>query len=213
MKRMNRGMTGVTAALLCLLALPVAASAQDDLPNFAGRWKLNKARCMPIQQTGEMTGGVAGVAVRMDITQEGNKLTIERRNELSRGARNESVEVFAIDGEPWPQETVSGEMTITAEWKNNTVVLTRTITMSQGGRETQMTQTEMWQYVEQDGKVGMAINIQPTQRAMPGAQGAQPGGAPPGGRSMGGRMGGRSRGGADSNRLQNIILVYELRKR
>ncbi len=149
----------------------------------------------------------------MDITQEGNKLTIERRNELDRGVRNESIEVFAIDGEPWPQETVSGEMTITAEWKNNTVVITRTITMSQGGRETQMTQTEMWQYAEQDGKIGMAMNIQPPQRAMPSTQGGQPGGAPPGaGGRMGGRMGGRG-GGASGSGLQNVILIYELRKR
>ncbi len=205
----NRKGIELAAAFLCLLVLPVAASAQDDLPNFAGRWNLNKARCLPVQETGRMSGGVAGVAVRMDITQEGNKLTIERRNELDRGVRNESIEIFAIDGEPWPQETVSGEMTITAEWKNNTVVITRTITMSQGGRETQMTQTEMWQYAEQDGKIGMAMNIQPPQRAMPTAQGGQPGSA---GRT-GGRMGGGRSGGATGSGLQNVILIYELRKR
>ncbi len=38
----NRKGIGLAAAFLCLLVLPVAASAQDDLPNFAGRWNLNK---------------------------------------------------------------------------------------------------------------------------------------------------------------------------
>ncbi|MFC1628213.1 hypothetical protein ACFL3H_03770 [Gemmatimonadota bacterium] len=198
----DRKAIGLTTALLALLVLPGIAAAQADLPDFAGRWNLNKERCIPIQATGQMSGGVAGVAIRMDITQEGNKLTVERRNELRGGVRNESTEVFAIDGEPWPQETVSGEMTITAEWKNNSVIVTRTITTSQGGRESQMTQTEMWQYVEQGDMVGMAINIQPAQRAMPG--GAQPGG----GRAMGG-----GRGGGGSAGIQNIILVYELRRR
>lgn len=205
----------LTLALPFLLMAAGSASAQEELPDLQGRWILVKERCVPPQQTGRMRGGLTGVPVRMDITMEGNQVTIERRNELSRGARNETTEVFAIDGEPWPQEVDEGEMTITAEWKNGTIFITRTITTTRGERQMQTNQTEMWQYVEQDGQVGMAINIQPPERAMPeGAAGARPGATPPGGDGRrGGRMGGRGGRGGGGSALQNIILVFDLRRR
>jgi hypothetical protein len=209
MRSTNRMRTVITGALLCILVVPGFVSAQDDLPNLQGRWTIVRDRCIPPQMTQHTQGGMTGVPIRMDIEMEGNKVTIERRNELRGGARNEFTEVFAIDGEPWPQEFDGGDMTITAEWKNDTIVLTRAMTTTMGERQMQTTQTEMWSYVEQDGQVGMAISIQPSQRAMPGAAA---GGARPGGSRTGGKPGGGGRGGATTG-VSNIILVFELKKR
>jgi len=202
----------IVGVLLCLLAVPAIISAQDVLPNLQGRWNIAREKCIPPQMTQHTQGGITGVPIRMDIEMEGNKVTIERRNELRGGARNENTEVFTIDGEPWPQEFAGGDMTITAEWKNNTIVLTRAMTTTMGERQMQTTQVEMWSYVEQEGKVGMVISIQPSERAMPGAQS---GGARPGGTRPGGRMGGRPGGGrgATPGAVANILLVYELKRR
>lgn len=203
MTRSNRVFCGTLLFLFCLVALPASATAQ--LPDFSGRWVLNKNRSVPPLTTGQMRGGMMGVPLHMTITQNGDTLTIESRNELQRGARTEFKQRFAIDGKSWPVETESGEMTVTAEWKNNTLTITRTIMMEMRGQSRPMTQTEMWQVAESDGKIGMAVVIKPSQMGATGG-----GGQPQTGRNMGGRnMGGRSSGGG----LTNIILVYDLRRR
>ncbi len=76
MRGTNRMKAVITGGLLCLMSVPGLVSAQEDVPNIQGRWILNKLRCLPVQNTGKMRGGMTGVPLRMDITVEGNKVTM-----------------------------------------------------------------------------------------------------------------------------------------
>ena len=101
----------------------------------------------------------SGITIDMTITHEENSLTIARVIESRGGARDRSTETFTTDGEPNVIETDTGEITITAKWMRNSLIVDRSQTMDMGGREMTMTTTET--YTMNDEGTWMMVFIQP----------------------------------------------------
>ena len=154
------------SALFLLLCLPAIAGAQT--PDLSGRWILQKDNSIIPQGGGGGGrggrgggGGMAGsgLTVDMTITHEENTLSIARVIESRGGARDRTTDTFTTDGEPNVIETEAGEITITAKWMRNSLIVDRSQTMGTGGREMTMTTTETYT-LNEDG-TWMMIFIQP----------------------------------------------------
>ncbi len=114
-----------------------------------------------------MTMASSGLTIDMRITHEENSLTIARVIESRGGARDRTTETFTTDGEPNVIETDAGEITITAKWMRNSLIVDRSQTMEMRGREMTMTTTET--YTQNEDATRMMVFIQP-----PSMGGSQP---------------------------------------
>ena len=158
------------SALLLLLCLPALAGAQT--PDLSGRWILRKDNSIIPQGAGGGGGGrggrgggggmgmaSSGLTIDMTITHEENSLSIARVIESRGGARDRTTETFTTDGEPNVTETEAGNITITAKWMRNSLIVERSQTMDMRGREMVMTTSETYT-LNEDG-TWMMVFIQP----------------------------------------------------
>ena len=178
MIRVIRKLSLPLSALLLLLCLPALAGAQT--PDLSGRWILRKDNSIIPQGTGGGGGGrggrggggmtpgaSSGLTIDMRITHEENSLTIARVIESRGGARDRTTETFTTDGESNVIETDAGEITITAKWMRNSLIVDRSLTMEMRGREMTMTTTET--YTMNEEGTWMMVFVQP-----PSMGGTQP---------------------------------------
>ncbi len=177
MNQVIRKLSLPSSVLFLLLCLPAPAGAQT--PDLSGRWILQKDNSIIPQGTGGggsrggrgsmRSMGVAGSGLTIDmrITHEENSITIARVIEGRRGDRTRTAETFTTDGEPYVIETDAGEITITAKWMRNSLVVDRSQTMDMRGREMTLKTTETYT-LNEDG-TWMMVFIQP-----PSMGGTQP---------------------------------------
>lgn len=150
-------------SLLCISILPALAGAQT--PDISGKWVLKKDRSIIPQSGGGGRmrggggGGVASLTIQMTITVEEDTMTIARVDEGPRGDRERYTEIFTTDGEPTTIETRSGETTIKAEWKRNSLIVERSQTREMRDRSMTITTTETYT-MNEDG-TWMMVFVQP----------------------------------------------------
>jgi len=112
----------LTVALIALLmAQPAVLCQAQENPDITGHWVLNRDRSI-------MGSGRVPISLTIDktIEFEEGKYTFKVVNETSRGGRERYEEVFAADGQPHVVELETGNLTVTAEWKYNSLMVTRT---------------------------------------------------------------------------------------
>ena len=130
MSRSTRFFFAPLAFLLCILLIPDLAAAQTD---FSGTWAYNQSKS---DQPGGGGGGrgrmMGGGTSDMVITQEGNTITIKTTGRDREGNEQERIETIIVDGEPHEVSTGRRTSTVTATWKNGSLVVVSTSSMQQG---------------------------------------------------------------------------------
>jgi hypothetical protein len=128
MSRSTRFFFGPLAFLLCMLLIPDLAAAQTD---FSGTWAYNQSKS---DQPGGGGGGrmIGGGTSDMVITQDGNTITIKTTRVGRDGTEQEQITTYIVDGEPHEVSSGRGTSTVTATWKDGTLVATSTRSTQRG---------------------------------------------------------------------------------
>lgn len=133
----TRPWLGPSLSLLLIFALPTITGAQT--PDLAGTWTLNTEKSeLPkppegARRGGGMMRGDAGVPGRLVITVDGDRITITRPMRTRQG-EGEQVWSFAADGKPHAQESRFGSASITASWKEGTLIIVQKTEFERQGR-------------------------------------------------------------------------------
>src|SRR5690349_10055529 len=129
-------------ALVSMLVLSAASSAQGTHPDFSGMWILDTAKSQ---------APMLPKAAQLFVSQADNLLSVEHTVTNTPGATQVNKLIYHIDGSPSKNTTpvangASIEFNTTTEWSGRTLVLTTTSDFSGG-----LKQVERWT-LSPDGK-------------------------------------------------------------
>jgi hypothetical protein len=135
-------------ALLIVLLFAVSfLFAAGEKANFAGTWTLNE------EKTNLGEGGRWMLTTKMIVTQEENKMTLERVIKRRSGEESTVTEVLTLDGKECQNNLENRQKTSTAVWSadgKNLTVSSKTV-FEREGNKMEMTSVEIWKYSD-DGK-------------------------------------------------------------
>ena len=130
MSRSNRFLFAPLSLLLCILLIPDQAAAQTD---FSGTWAYNQEKSDQPPGGGGGRGRMMGGGTSdMVITQEGNTITIKTTRRDREGNELEQITTYTADGKPHEVDTGRGTSTVTASWKNGSLVVVSTMSTQRG---------------------------------------------------------------------------------
>jgi hypothetical protein len=124
---MRRAAVLMSAAALVLFTAGLSAQGK---PNFAGKWTPDtekNAAAMGGGGGGGRGGRMGGGGGEMTITQDANKLTIERT-----GGRGAQTSTYTLDGSEQTVQMGQAEGKVKASWEGNTIVIETTIDRGNG---------------------------------------------------------------------------------
>jgi hypothetical protein len=140
--------------IVAFLLMPFNVNGQGGKANFAGTWALNAEKSnfgqppqgqgQPPQGQGQRMGG--GMGQNFTVTQEANKLTVERTRQGQDGQTQKITSVYSLDGKESVNTTGRGESKSTANWaadgKSLTIVTNSTFDMN--GETRTIKSTQVW---------------------------------------------------------------------
>ncbi len=133
-------------AAICLI-LPLQASSLKDDTDFSGTWTLNDSKS-------NLAGRGFGIAKKLDITQDGNTLTIVRTLENRDGDERTMTNTYTIGGKENDTSFGRRNSTTVLNWSDDGKALTFTTnsTFNRNGQNYEAKSTEVWTLGD-DGKI------------------------------------------------------------
>ena len=147
--------------LMAAVILLICGGSINAQENFAGKWAFNESKSTLAQAGGGggqgMRGGMRMGASEMNITQQGNNLTVERTRQGRDGAPVVSTEKFDLAGKATENQMMNNTRKSTVTWSSDKKVMTisSTMTMNMQGQTGEMTSREIWKLT--DGGKALAI--------------------------------------------------------
>jgi hypothetical protein len=139
-------MRSITLVIILLFAVSflTAAGSKTD---FSGTWTLNQ------EKTNLGEGGGWMLTTKMTVTQEANKLSVERLIKRRSGEESTVTEVYTLDGKECQNNQENRQKTSTVVWSadgKNLTVSSKSV-FEREGNKMEMTSVEIWKYSD-DGK-------------------------------------------------------------
>ena len=141
------------------LSLPLKASTAPGTVNFSGQWTLNDSKS-------DLGGGGFGIGKKLNITQDGNNLTIERTVANRNGEERTMTGKYTLDGKEsnnsMGNRTSKSVLTWSADGK--TLTITTNTTFERNGQSMTSKNVEVWTL----GNGGNTLNIDHTMKSSRG---------------------------------------------
>jgi hypothetical protein len=163
------------SALLMMAAaiMMISAGAINAQENFAGKWTFNESKSnlgqAPAgggggQGQAQGRGGFRMGASEMDITQQGNTLSVARTRQGRDGQSTVTTEKYDLTGKVSENPAMNNTRKSTVTWSADKKVMTiaSTTTLSMQGQTRDMKSTEVWK-LSDGGKVLTIESINTTQ--------------------------------------------------
>jgi hypothetical protein len=150
--------------LMAAVILLICGGSINAQENFSGKWAFNESKSTLGQPAGGggggqgMRGGMRMGASEMNITQQGNNLSVERTRQGRDGAPTVTTEKFDLAGKATENQMMNNTRKSTVTWSADKKVMTisSTMTMNMQGQTREMTTREIWKLT--DG--GKALTIE-----------------------------------------------------
>ncbi len=145
-----RSTTLLIVVSFMLISISVVIGA--DQINFSGKWILNGEK----STLGE--GGRAMLANQMTVTQNENKMSLERLTKRRNGEEMTSKEDLTLDGKECKNTVRNREITATAKWSpdGKSLTIASKSTFERNGNKMEIDAVEIWQFTD----AGKSLTIQ-----------------------------------------------------
>ncbi len=137
---------GFILAVACLTVPSQASPAPGKNADFSGKWKLNESKS-------EMGGGGFGIGKMLDITQQGNTMTIQRTMTTRNGEERTMTGKYNLDGKESDNSMGARTSKSVLSWSNEgkTLTIDTKSTFNRDGQNFESKSLEVWTLSE-DGK-------------------------------------------------------------
>ncbi len=153
--------TKLSAMFLTAAAvMMISGASMNAQENFAGKWAFNETKSTTgqAQAQGQGRGGFRMGASELNVTQQGNDLTVARTRQGREGQPTVTTEKFDLSGKQTENQAMNNTRKSTVTWSadKKVMTITTTMTMSMQGQSREMTTKEVWKLI--DG--GKALSIE-----------------------------------------------------
>jgi hypothetical protein len=149
--------------LMAAAVMMISAASVSAQENFSGKWAFNESKSNLGQQPqgggqGQGRGGFRMGASELNITQQGNALTVARTRQGRDGQPAVTTEKFDLTGKVSENAMMNNTRKSTITWSSDKKIMTisSTMTMDMQGQSREIKSTEIWKLT--DG--GKALTIE-----------------------------------------------------
>ncbi len=147
----NSGLQKLAFILVAFcLTMPIKAIPAPEKVSFAGQWNLNEGK----SETG---GGGFGIAKKLNITEEGNTMNIERTVTNRNGEERTMTGKYMLDGKESDNSTDNRSAKSTCTWSSDgkTLTITTNSKFNRNGQDFESKSVEIWKL----GADGKTLNV------------------------------------------------------
>lgn len=146
--------------IMAAAAMMISGVTMNAQENFSGKWVFNEAKSNlgQAQAQGQGRSGFRMGATEINVTQQGNNLTVARTRMGRDNQTNVTTEKFDLSGKATENQTGNNTRKSTVSWSadKKVMTITTTMTMSFQGESRDVTSKEVWKLT--DG--GKALSIE-----------------------------------------------------